>query len=268
MSESIVIETETLNNNNPKLKRRSSVREIVNEKVEKSWRSVTTGLGKILETRAMNTVVILILAFDISLVVAQLLVKLYKREYNSKEYPNIYEDLDKVDHIFYWILFGLRTFYLVMVVVRVCSYGFIYLADPLNLFDAFIVTLAAIFFYIFNEKDKIMSSFFILCRFWRINRVLEFTEQKKKIKHEENYQRLQRRLTVRLEGERTINDELRKELEDKDKSLNILMGGDLVTNKDKKKTAKRAVKFDEEDKKSDSFFDFDYIRELNSHFNL
>jgi len=264
MSDSIVIETENLNNNNnPKLKRRSSVREIVNEKVEKSWRSVTTGLGKILETRAMNTIVVMILAVDISLVIAQLLVKLYKREY-----PSYFQDLDKVDHIFYWILFGLRTFYLVMVVVRVCSYGFIYLADPLNLFDAIIITLAAIFYYVFNEKDKIMSSFFVICRFWRINRVLEYTEQKKKIKHEENYQRLQRRLTVRLEGERTINDELRKELEDKDKSLNILMGGDLVTNKDKKKVNQRTVKFDEENEKTDSFFDFDYIKELNNHFHL
>jgi len=261
MPESVIIETENLTSDT-KLKRKTSMRDKVNEKVEKSWRSVTTGLGKILETRVMNTLVIILLIIDVSAVVAQLLIKLYKREY-----INYFETLNNVDNILYWVIFGLRTFYLVMIIVRVCSYGIIYLADPLNLFDAIIIILAALFYYIFNEKDRIMASFFILCRFWRINRVLEFSEQKRKNLHQENYQRLQRRLTTRLEGERNINAELRKELEANDKSLNILMGGDLITNKDNQNSQQKNVTFGE-DRTSNGSFEFNYLAEIEKHFRL
>jgi len=261
MPDSVIIETENLTSDT-KLKRKSSMRDKVNEQVEKSWRSVTTGLGKILETKVMNTLVIILLIIDVSTVVAQLLIKLYKREY-----INYFDTLNNIDNILYWVIFGLRTFYLVMIVVRVCSYGIIYLADPLNLFDAVIILLAAIFYYAFNEKDRIMASFFILCRFWRINRVLEFSEQKRKDIHQENYQRLQRRLTTRLEGERNINAELRKELEANDKSLNILMGGDLVTNKDKQSSQQKNVTFGE-DRTSNSSFEFNYLAEIEKHFRL
>ncbi|KAG4084407.1 hypothetical protein H8356DRAFT_1283437 [Neocallimastix lanati (nom. inval.)] len=193
-----------------KLQRRTTMRDKVNETVEKSWRSVTTGLGRVLETKFTNTLVIILLAVDVCIVVADLLIKLYRREY-----PEHYNELNKTDHVLRWVIFGLRTFYLVMIVVRVSSFGGIYLADPLNLFDAFIVFLAAIFYYMFKENDKVISSFFILCRFWRINRVLEFSEQLKKDKHEKNYKSLQRRMTTRLEGERDINAKLHKQKEKK-----------------------------------------------------
>jgi len=243
---SIDIETEELNNKEAKLQRRASMRDKVNETVEKSWRSVKTGLGKILETRITNSLVVILLFMDVCIVVGDLLVKLYKREY-----PEYITQLTKTDDILYWVIFGLRTFYLFMIIVRVSSYGFIYLADPLNLFDAFIVIIAAIFYYVFREKDRVIACLFILCRFWRINRVLEFTEQKKKDKHQENYERLQRRLTTRLESERNINSQLRKELEENDQSLNILMGGDLVTSQsDMKRQPSKGVKFADEQNKN------------------
>jgi len=251
-------DTEGLTNH--KLQRRTTMREKVNETVEKSWRSVTTGLGRVLETKLTNTLVIILLTCDVFIVVADLLIKLYRREL-----PQHYESLNKADHILGWVIFGLRTFYLVMIFVRVSSFGGIYLADPLNLFDAFIVVLAAIFYYIFNERDKVISSFFILCRFWRINRVLEFTEQMKKDKHEKNYKSLQRRLTTRLEGERDINAKLRRELEENDQSLNILMGGDLVTNKDKQKEKnKKGVKFQGDDNGED----VNYLTEFEHYFHF
>ncbi|KAG4102695.1 hypothetical protein H8356DRAFT_1649461 [Neocallimastix lanati (nom. inval.)] len=241
-----------------KLQRRASIKDKVNETVEKSWRSVTTGLGKILETRITNTIVIVLLVIDVCIVIANLLIKLYKREY-----PEHFNSLNQADNILYWIIFGLRTFYLVMIVVRVCSFGGIYLADPLNLFDAIIVVIASLSYYILNQRDRIVASLFILCRFWRINRVLEFSEQLKKDKHEKNYQSLQRRLTTRLEGERNINAQLRKELEKNDHSLNILMGGDYVTNKDKPITNKSQVKF-QDDNKNDE--DNNYLSEFQSYF--
>jgi hypothetical protein len=241
------------------------MREKVNETVEKSWRSVKTGLGKVLETKFTNTLVIILLTIDICIVVGDLLVKLYRRDY-----PEYYDVLNKTDHILRWVIFGLRTFYLFMIVVRVSSFGIIYLADPLNLFDAFIVVIAAIFYYIFNERDRVISSFFILCRFWRINRVLEFTEQSKHDKHQQNYQSLQRRLTTRLEGERNINAQLRKELEENDHSLNILMGGELVTNEDNnKKPKKKSVKFQgDDDGRNNRNSDINYLNEFEHYFHF
>ncbi|ORX56669.1 hypothetical protein BCR36DRAFT_580982 [Piromyces finnis] len=266
MSDSIV-ETEEFTGNNHKLKRRTTVREKVNETVEKSWRSVTTGLGKILETKFTNTLVIILLVIDIGIVVADLLIKLYKREY-----PEHYELLHKVDDIFYWIIFGLRTFYLFMIFVRVSSYGMIYLADPLNLFDAFIVIIAAVFFYIFKERDRVIASFFILCRFWRINRVLEVTEQKRKDKHEKNYKSLQRRMTTRLEGERNINAKLRKELEENNHNLDILMGGELVTNTNSSKISNnKGVKFNDSsstNNKNNGSLEYNYLNEFENYFNF
>ncbi|OUM62032.1 hypothetical protein PIROE2DRAFT_11794 [Piromyces sp. E2] len=242
MHDTIEIENDDFSRNNRGLTRRSSMRDKVNETVEKSWRSVTSGLGRVLETKITNTLVIILLTIDVGIVVADLLIKLYKREY-----PEYYEPLHEVDNIFRWVIFGLRTFYLVMIFVRVASYGMIYLADPLNLFDALIVILAAIFYYIFGEKDRVIASFFVLCRFWRINRILEYNEQMKRDKHDNDYRSLQRRMTTKLEDERNINAKLRKELEEDDHNLDILMGGDLVTNKDKINTKKsKGVKFNDE----------------------
>jgi len=264
-------ETIDIDNEQPKrLKRRTTMREKVNETVEKSWRSVTTGLGKVLENKIVNSIVIIILTIDVCIVVADLLIKLYKREY-----PEHLESLQKVDDIFYWIIFGLRTFYLVMILVRVSSFGMIYLADPLNLFDAFIVILAAVFYYIFRERDRVIASFFILCRFWRINRILESTEQMRRNKHEENYQNLQRRMTTKLEDERSFNAKLRKELEEDDHNLDILMGGDLVTNKDNVKynSNNRGVKFKDESSSNNKntengSLEFNYLNEFEHYFRF
>lgn len=200
------------------LKRKRTLKQKVNKTVNKGWRSVTTGLGKVLETKIVNIFVVSVLVIDVMIIMANLIVKLYE-----VNHPN----LDSTDQVLTYITMGLRSFYLLMIVVRVCSYGLIYLADPLNLFDAIIVIVAAILFMVFSGRDQIISSLFIVCRLWRINRIVEANTQKSQEKHDIKYNELQEQLSAQLDKERENNTRLRKKLEENDRSLSLLMGEDV-----------------------------------------
>lgn len=221
---------------NIKISRRKTITQKVNKNVKKSWRNVKSGLGKILETKWMNYIVVILICMDIMVIIANLVIILYINEKNKEKLPH--PTLDTVATVLDDVLLGLRSFYLFMIVVRVSSFGFIYLADPLNLFDAIIIILAGILYFIFKGKDKVISSLFIVCRLWRINRINEFSVQKRNEIHEEAYAELQRKLTTELEQERDKNYQLRKQLENNDHSLNLLTGAETISTYERRQKAR------------------------------